>query len=61
MLARWGCTSTGAEGTGRDGTIDLRQSHFKTYYHGRVISRFRADEVAQQLLGDRMALFLEDF
>src|SRR5215831_15390492 len=33
----------------------------ETYHHGRVIGRFRADEVAQQLLGDRMALFLEDF
>src|SRR6516164_1494621 len=33
----------------------------QTYHHGRVIERFRADEVAQQLLGDRMALFLEDF
>src|SRR5215831_18804509 len=30
-------------------------------HHGRIISRFPADEVAQQLLGDRMALFLEDF
>src|SRR5262245_61059485 len=33
----------------------------ETYYHGGVIGRFRAAEVAQQLLGDRMALFLEDF
>src|SRR5438128_2007490 len=33
----------------------------ETYHDGRVIGRFRADEVAQQLLGDRMALFLEDF
>src|SRR5262252_2302557 len=33
----------------------------ETYHDGRVIERFRADEVAQQLLGDRMALFLEDF
>src|SRR6516225_9635296 len=33
----------------------------ETYHHGRVIGGFRADEVAQQLLGDRMALFLEDF
>src|SRR5215470_15297480 len=33
----------------------------ETYYDDRVIGRFRADEVAQQLLGDRMALFLEDF
>src|SRR5262245_29938903 len=33
----------------------------ETYHHGRVIGRFRADEVAQQLLGDRMALFLENF
>src|SRR5262245_30183642 len=33
----------------------------ETYHHGRIIGRFRADEVAQQLLGDRMALFLEDF
>src|SRR5262249_34744974 len=29
--------------------------------HGRIISRFRADEVAQQLLGNRVALVLEDF
>src|SRR5262249_47493590 len=28
----------------------------ETYRHGRVIGRFRPDEVAQQLLGDRMAL-----
>src|SRR6516162_4452059 len=33
----------------------------ETYHDGRVIGRFRADEVAQQLLGDRMALVLEDF
>src|SRR5499433_4428224 len=33
----------------------------ETYHHGRLIGRFRVDEVAQQLLGDRMALFLEDF
>src|SRR6516165_10093825 len=33
----------------------------ETYHHGRVIGRFRADEVAQQLLGDRMALVLENF
>src|SRR5262249_29376337 len=33
----------------------------ETYHQGRVIRRFRADEVAQQLLGDRMTLFLEDF
>src|SRR5262249_47379757 len=33
----------------------------ETYHHGRVIRRFRADEVAQQLLGDGVALFLEDF
>src|SRR6266446_10869615 len=33
----------------------------ETYHDGRVIGRFRADEVAQKLLGDRMALFLEDF
>src|SRR2546429_8614494 len=33
----------------------------ETYHDGRVIGRLRADEVAQQLLGDRMALFLEDF
>src|SRR5262249_46219533 len=33
----------------------------ETYHDGRVIGRFRADEVAQQLLGDRVALFLEDF
>src|SRR5262249_37781125 len=29
-------------------------------HHVRIISRFRADEVAQQLLGDRVALLLED-
>src|SRR5262249_62297599 len=28
--------------------------------HDRVIGRFRADEVAQQLLDDRVALLLED-
>src|SRR5262249_53255387 len=33
----------------------------ETYHHGRVIGRFRADEVAQQLLGDRVALVLENF
>src|SRR5262249_11339740 len=33
----------------------------ETYHDGRAIGRFRADEVAQQLLGDRMALFLENF
>src|SRR5262249_9549253 len=33
----------------------------ETYHDGRVIQRFRADEVAQQLLGDRVALVLEDF
>src|SRR5215471_8118698 len=33
----------------------------ETYHDGRVIWRFRADEVAQQLLGDRVALVLEDF
>src|SRR5215475_4366108 len=33
----------------------------ETYHHGRVIGRFRVDEVAQQLLGDRVALVLEDF
>src|SRR5262252_6736531 len=33
----------------------------ETYHNDRVIGRFRADEVAQQLLGDRMALFLENF
>src|SRR5262249_3855995 len=32
----------------------------ETYHHGRVIGRFRADKVAQQLLGDRMSLVLED-
>ena len=33
----------------------------ETYHDGRVIGRFRADEVAQQLLSDRVALVLEDF
>src|SRR5262244_2051745 len=33
----------------------------ETYHDDRVIGRFRVDEVAQQLLGDRMALFLENF
>src|SRR5262245_27580055 len=33
----------------------------ETYHHGRVLGRFRADEVAQQLLGDRVALVLENF
>src|SRR5262249_37854418 len=33
----------------------------ETYHHGRVIGRFRADEVAQQLLGDRVPLVLENF
>jgi hypothetical protein len=33
----------------------------ETYHDGRIIGRFRADEVAQQLLGDRMSLFLEGF
>src|SRR5262249_46028213 len=31
------------------------------YHDDRIIGRFRADEVAQQLLGDRVALVLEDF
>ena len=31
------------------------------HHHGRIISRFRADEVSQQSLGDRMTLLLEDF
>src|SRR5262249_10229361 len=31
----------------------------KTYHNDRVIGRFRANEVAQQLLGDRVALVLE--
>src|SRR5438477_5410725 len=33
----------------------------ETYHHARVIGRLRTDEVAQQLLGDRVALLLEDF
>src|SRR5262249_7646583 len=33
----------------------------ETYHDGRGIGRFRADEVAQQLLGDRVALVLENF
>src|SRR5262249_37288663 len=33
----------------------------ETYHHGRVIGHFRAEEVAQQLLGDRVALVLENF
>src|SRR5262249_21402479 len=33
----------------------------ETYHDGRVIGRLRADEVAQQLLGDRVALVLENF
>src|SRR6516165_10531348 len=33
----------------------------ETYHHGRVIGRFRADEVAQQVLDDRVALVLENF
>src|SRR6516165_8657099 len=33
----------------------------ETYHDGRVIGRFRADEVAQQLLGDWVALVLENF
>src|SRR5262249_54764232 len=32
----------------------------ETYHDDRVIGRFRADEVAQQLLGDRVALVLEN-
>src|SRR5262245_54810552 len=33
----------------------------ETYHDDRVIGRLRADEVAQQLLGDRVALVLENF
>src|SRR5262249_10964897 len=33
----------------------------ETCHHGRVIWRFRAEAVAQQLLGDRVALVLENF
>src|SRR5262249_1168064 len=33
----------------------------ETYHHGRVIWPFRADEVAQQLLGDRVAFVLENY
>src|SRR4029453_178122 len=33
----------------------------KMRYHGRIIGRLRADEVAQQLLRDRVAFVLEDF
>ena len=33
----------------------------ETYHDGRVIGRFRADKVAQQLLGDRVALVVENF
>jgi hypothetical protein len=32
----------------------------KANHHDCVIGRFRADEVAQQLLGDRVTLILED-
>src|SRR5262245_59793081 len=33
----------------------------ETYHDNRCIGRFRADEVAQQSLGDRVALHLENF
>src|SRR5262245_32683093 len=33
----------------------------ETYYDDRVIGRLRADKVAQQLLGERVALVLENF
>src|SRR5215831_8203870 len=42
----------------RDITCPVRR---EMRHHGRIVSRFRADEVAQQLLGDRVALVLEDF
>src|SRR5205823_1200512 len=54
-------------GTRKNRQRDREQRHVagsmgrEAHHHGHVIGRLRADEVAQQLLRDRVALVLEDF